>query len=309
MTDTVTIGGTEYIVKDMREGSADFDDTDSRSYEKNIVIISADNSEFGDITASDAYEASSLYSMLADHYVDGYGKEDTFSFLVGGKFRPLSTDKLVGWLLTLSYQPVNPNLIGNPLDRYPVASYQILKSTRPCDQDVNGNAILNSAGEPFSPPIEVNVTSLMLSITRNESSFSALYAAGFTDMVNSDNFPTSSGNIAANYMKVDSIIGNPAWTVTTGIYYQVNYQFEILNANAVPQGWTRRILDAGKNKLVSGALYKIYDPQGLPVTDPIPLDGSGLPLTYGSTYVYNNYQIFPSGSYSSSFNFVNVIGL
>jgi len=63
------------------------------------------------------------------------------------------------------------------------------------------------------------------------------------------------------------------------IYWQVTYQFEIRQ-----EGWTLRVLDQGRQRKAKDGdpdpdwIYPIADGNGVPVADPVPLDGNGQKL-------------------------------
>lgn len=291
-----------FTVREDRENlEASIDIKYNRTYKRAFIVTSNDASEFGPVTA---------YNQIAVRpgftYANYFGESDFFAVCGDITVQPLSK-KADAYRIVCNYGPYNPNLINsNPLDIYPVATYQTVKMRSTFDIDQAGNQVVNSALDPFDPPLERDDSRLILRIRRNEAAFSATDAAQYKDKINSDVFAGQ----AIGAVKVNDITGDPAWSGEMGLYFVVTYEFEISN---LAWGWNLKVLDAGYNVLNgSGDLVPAQLADGSFATKPVPLNGSGVlavpPPALGSAN-WLEFEAYGSISFASSFNFTNVIGL
>lgn len=170
--------------------------------------------------------------------------------------------------------------VENPLLRPAEIDYSGVRFSKPFDKDVNGRSILNSAKRPFDPPLERDDTRGVLIITRNEPIFNMTLADLYQDTVNSDNFfgrPRDS-------WKCQPMRGRNAYE--NGVAFViVTYEFEFRK-----EGWRFEPLDQGKYGYdVTTRKYTIFtDSTGLPLTEPIPLNGQGGKLSDAVTALSAN---------------------
>lgn len=164
-----------------------------------------------------------------------------------------------------------------------------------------GIAVTNSAGDKFDPPVEVDESHTLITVTRNEATLDIPYprdsggafARGYEDTVNMDTFRLYvwsfiPGSIRVVGIETESVFEDP-WS-----YFRVTYQFltrrprrsgQIVNAANSPgpeiQGWDIDLLDQGRRELVvaSGSMQNNFDKYGLPAASDIPLDGAGRALS------------------------------
>lgn len=198
-----------------------------------------------------------------------------------------STSELV-YIVNVDYSnSVSGNESGdteNPLLQPPEISWDFEESNEPVYQDGDGIPILNSAGQTFDPPIELEVADPVLTITRNESSFNAAMAVLYANVVNSDSFWGPPGQAKMKPITASRGFKNNIyyWRVTYRIVFRPNYP----NGNS---GWTRNILDEGRYELKNTAngpqLIPIMN-AGAPASDPVLLDGSGSVLAVGSDPIF-----------------------
>ncbi len=190
------------------------------------------------------------------------------------------------WEVTVKYGPYDPQAFDsqNPLDstEKPKVSWGLSRFTKPFDQDTDGNAVLNSAGDYFDPPIELDDSRLVLRITRNEESYDPDLTNQYKDATNSDefwDFPPDQVKLMDRSAELQSSGDCP---INDGEYWAVSYDFEIR-----PEGWTKQILDQGCKVLDdSGKLVNATDNDGQPVNSPILLDGNGKKLPEGADPVF-----------------------
>ena len=148
--------------------------------------------------------------------------------------------------------------------------------------------VTNSAGEPFDPPLEVEKSFLILTITRNQANFNPNTASSYTNATNSDKF----FGFEAGKVKCKGISGVSVFEKNRH-FWKATYVFEIR------ESWDYELLDAGYWEIVAGKRKAIAFQNGRPIPGPWPLDGAGLALTEAQVaadqgYVYRKYRIADS---------------
>jgi len=138
-------------------------------------------------------------------------------------------------------------------------------------QDHDRTPILNSAGQPFDPgPVrEIGGTTLILE--RNELTYNPQEKNAFRFTINDDDFIWE-GDYRLWLCK--PITGSRRYKGAMK-YWRVRYEF--WHAGDA-ESWNHIILDAGFEKVVDGRLVPITI-SGQTPSRPVPLDGSGSPLT------------------------------
>jgi hypothetical protein len=184
----------------------------------------------------------------------------------------------------------------NPLNQKPEISWTFATSNEPIDmaiamiepKQVPNVPILNSALEPFDPPITEDQHDLVLRYVRNERTFYPMTALQYKGSVNADMFlGAPPGTVMCTVFDGDKIYDD-RW----GNYYRITYefQFRLKEVNGKKYGWLRRILDQGYRELTYAAVgdepewENIVDKNGNQVSQPVPLDGTGLEQKYKGVY-------------------------
>ncbi len=211
----------------------------------------------------------------------------------------------VDYLVTVNYGPLDSVSFGAEPLEWPIrirCSFQ--KYDRALFVDQDGNAIRNSAGDPFGEPILVEDNRPILVVTRNESvnAFSLTLAAQYQDTVNAalwNGFP------ARTVRCTDIQTGDEQKDPATGLYYySVSYVFEIKW-----ETWTKEILDQGYAYLDSGTRKPFLDAEKQPISDPQPLDGSGVALDPFDPPVNLTFRILADSDFSAfNIDFSDAIG-
>lgn len=173
-----------------------------------------------------------------------------------------------------SEMPDPPRDQENPLDRPPEVSWSFAQFQRVAEKDMAGNAILNSAGQPFDPPIQVDDSRPVCDIERNEDTFDPNIVFAYKDAINSDALDIGGLTVLPGQAKMSNI-GARRQFENSQYYWKVNYQIQVK-----ADGWALSILDQGWYKTGNnGKPTPCLDDQGNEVTSPVLLDGNGGQLT------------------------------
>jgi hypothetical protein len=211
---------------------------------------------------------------------------DTGAFLV--KLNPSQrSDNPFLWDVEAIYESegLRPEqFVKSPFDRPTVQTATMQKFQKPAVIDQNGLAYVNSAGDPFDPPIEVDDSRPVLQLKRNEPTFDYTLPLVYKDAINADPFL----GISPGSCKCQAINSVGPQFENGVLYWEVTYEFEIRL-----EGWNLQVLDRGYRYLNSGALTPILI-NGLPCTTPRLLDGAGGVLSVGGTPKYRTFTPYPS---------------
>jgi hypothetical protein len=196
------------------------------------------------------------------------------------KLDPRQTDTRNLWELQADYSSEvkeQSQQAQNPLDRPAEIEWSFAKYQKAVDRDIYGKAIRNSAGLPFDPPPEIDEGRPILTINRNEATFNFANAYAYQDAVNQDTF----FGAPPGGFRVNNIRGRRQYE--NGLsFWAVTYEFEYRG-----ETWFYRPMDRGKTQVdpADGKLVAIADKYGQPVTEPVPLDGHGQPLSEAATTI------------------------
>lgn len=190
------------------------------------------------------------------------------------------------WEIVATYGPYNPETNPqSPLERPLQVAWQNAAFEKVLDRDADGVDVLNSASEPFDPPVTVDDDRLILNVVRCEQYFDPGLADTYKNSLN--DAPWMGADTGT--IKLKPIVAVLRKDQDIGYYYEVSYQFEWDK-----DGWNKPVRDQGVNELVvvSGTTKRmpILTATGVPVQDPVPLDGSGAALAVGSDVVYLDYK-------------------
>lgn len=180
----------------------------------------------------------------------------------------------------------------NPLDMPPKISWDTIVCVEPIDQDIDGNPIINSAGEPFDPPITDEIHDRVVRIERNEASWSSTKQEEYQNTVNEHTFMSAQPHEAwMMTLRADKIYSGDYVYYT--VYYEIVFRTKTTE-NAFP--WRRRVLDQGF-RVRTGVddqgkpkYENILDDNGDKITEPISLDGAGAKLADGVDPYWHNFQ-------------------
>lgn len=264
-----------------------------------VISLSSPRSRPGTIALDGTRTYTVTHMVLTDDAADGprtvmaavvdtgtsynYGNDiDTRAYCISKQAEQVTSDdasETKTWNVTLEFSTLSreqQKRLVSPLARPYEISYSHEHFQEVVEKDVNDQAILNTAGEYFDPPIERDASRPVLTITRNEAEFPTGIANSYANAINSDYFQ---GGIAGT-VKVFNISGQRVVEEFDGEeidYWKMTYEFHYKK-----DGWQRKILSQGRSQLVLDIeselpkLEKItYENSGDQVVDPVPLDEDG----------------------------------
>jgi hypothetical protein len=262
-------------VPEGRSGSGDEDRT--RTY-TDIYRVRTDDVLDGPLVAVNAVGIP----RFGDPYIDSAGNFDH-----GVRCKKISVapdqEDPQQWLVTVEHgsdQPGetkrDPNqMTENPLLRLAEVSVSSESTKRPLEVDLDGEALLNSAFDPFDPPYEDDDFRQVYQVTKNMSSFNDLESFEYLGAINSDTFLGSGpGTWRMRDYSGQSSFENDVY------YWKVTLKLE-----RSKKPFAVKLLDAGYQGFVGGLTpgqgFKrvvLLDPNGQAYTQPVLLDGNGSAL-------------------------------
>lgn len=174
----------------------------------------------------------------------------------------------------------------------------------------NAIPVTNSAFVPFDPPPEADYSRLSITITRNHYRFPTKIMGDYQDVVNSDEFLININgftlNVPPTAAKMQSTSGSREYADESP-FWRVRYEM-LLDFFT---GWRVDLLDRGfvETKTddesadiaaahgdfasaTSTTTHNIIDDTGLPMSEPVLLDGKGKKLSKDEPPVYLRYAIY-----------------
>ncbi len=196
------------------------------------------------------------------------------------------------WEVTVLYERPTPGTGAvTPLSDDVRIRWGSIPYMRVLERDIYGNAILNSANDPFDPPLEQELRGKTVTIVRNESDYDPGVAAGFEEYVNHAQVQIAGFTVYAGQARCveysgesDKRAGVDYWSVTYVIHF---VPYAGLGNSAGTDSWAREVLDQGFYYYNSDGKKTRIVIRGSPVVTPKLLDGNGgiLPGELGSTGV------------------------
>jgi hypothetical protein len=185
----------------------------------------------------------------------------------------------------------------NPLNRPVKRKWTTNKYRQAIDKDINGQAILNSAGDPYDPPLEVDRSHWTCSFVANVADVPA-YILDYEDAINNASIMIG-GIPAAQYTaKIDEIDISELKIEGDYEYYEFGFTLEFRREKWNPV----KVLDQGMRYKSGSDRKQIMDNStpARPVSSAKLLDGAGAVLANPSvsTAVYNSHTCY----YAKPFN-------
>ncbi len=293
----------------------------SRGASLNVGQGKAYTQRFLVITNSKSDGPASIISQMGyfygQKYIIGYpggGTDADFnSYLTGIDVDQVGEDGLQ-WEVTFNYSWYDANTIGggpqqNPLLMPIEVSWNWRDYELVIAQDINGDAVLNTAGDPYDPPVLINDPRLGMTVVRNEASISIGLIQQYRNAINSDPW----AGFDPFFAHCLSITPKNTFHQLVGWYYQVTYEFEFITprqaagapAGGESSGFRFLIFNQGQRAIssVTGKLYHVTV-RGIPVSEPVALDQNGFwSNTPNFKPIFNTVQAYVELPFTQAFNF------
>ena len=204
--------------------------------------------------------------------------------------KPESKGQKLHWIVTAEYS-TKWDIEEDPLDDPAITEWSTETYQTVVERDIDGNAVVNSAGDPFDPPAEKD-DSRWTSVTRkNITTTVPDWFFAYQDNVNEDTYTIDGITITAGWAKISAIHlsaiqernGTQYRVVTFTIHYRAESEgvggssgYGSGSGDDEVEPWHLNILDVGFRELDgSGDPTNIKDAEGDDIGSPWPLDGSG----------------------------------
>lgn len=212
---------------------------------------------------------------------------------------PTCTDPWKGWTITAEYSSALEMNVDPTQDAMQIRVYTE-QFQKPAVFDKNGNKIVNSAGDPFDPPLMMDDSRRVISLVRNVAAYPS-WVLSYQDAVNSDSFTVRGITYAAGVGKVQSVSISDG-QIRNGYAF---YTLEVL-IHLQKNGWILQPLDVGFRELdyAGTSIINILNPgDNERPSAPVPLDGAGRALADPSTTnnVLLSYSVYDTQPFSVLF--------
>ena len=227
-----------------------------RSYVRKYLVTSDTISE----SEVDVYSADGIPAIGASHPSD-----------LGAIVKSYDVEQTTfwHWHVTVNYdneREEDQDDSADPLDTPPVFTYGSEKVEVQADSDRNGDKLLNTAGFPILGGLTRTRYRHTMQVERVEATFSNAFAISYKGKVNSDTFfGVDSDKVLCEDITCQTFTVNNDDGVPVK-YYRVTYVFVF-----DPLGFATKVLSEGRYD-ASGKRIVI---DGVPVSDPVPLDIDG----------------------------------
>jgi hypothetical protein len=200
-----------------------------------------------------------------------------------------------GWTVTAEYTSER-EITEDPTAEPAAITWSSEQFQRPVIYDNSGNAVVNSAGDPFDPPVMMDDSRPVVTISKNLAVVPAWILA-YQDAVNSDAFYVDGITVGAGLAKVQS--------VTVGeVQRRNNISFRVVNLviHLERNGWLVEAQDVGFRELGYGGRQNILnDVDSERPSAPVPLDGAGAHIVdpTSATNVTMSFSVYATQVFSA----------
>lgn len=206
-----------------------------------------------------------------------------------------------GWIVTANYSSER-ELAEDPTADPAVITWDSEQFQRPAIFDKNGDAICNSAGDPFDPPNMMDDSRRVVTVTKNLAVVPT-WILSYQDAVNSDTFTVDGVPVGVGVAKMQRVSVGQVERRNAITFRPVTFQIHLER-----DGWLLEPLDAGFREIQAGSgsgagsLINIVNPgDGLQPSAPVPLDGNGVSLADPSftNNVFLSFSVYTTLAFSS----------
>jgi len=194
------------------------------------------------------------------------------------------------WTATATWT-TERELAEDPEDDEVLVSWQSEIYQEAIFQDIDGNGILNSAGDYFIDPVPTRDNVHFIAKIRKNVQSVPSWVLSKQNNVNSGQITIGGLTIAAGLARMSRLVIGERQRRGSIDFYEISFEIHIHES-----GWRLEPLDAGFREIDYGSRVpvQITDENGDEPTAPVLLDGTGnvLESPTASTAVYGNYQIY-----------------
>ena len=273
---------TVTFIEEIPEGRRATNDRGKRTYQRQFKLKTSANSEGPYAVGSHA-----SLPIIGSTYPDDAGAWCT-------TLDVMQFDGRWGWIVTANYS-TERELATDPTNDPALISWNSEQFQRPAVFDTAGNAICNSAGDPFDPPMMLDDSRRVVTIEKNLSVVPS-WILTYQDAVNNGSFIVDNITIGTGLAKMQSVSVGPRQE-RNGIPFRTVHLTMHLEKN----GWLLEPLDAGFRETVSGVLENIRNAgdDELPGA-PVPLNGAGMSLPNPSytNNVFLSFTVYATKDFS-----------
>lgn len=186
--------------------------------------------------------------------------------------QPISDDPF-NFLVRVTFETIKGNAseeIQDPLERPWEYSVTADESTEDYFRDVDGNPLVNSAGQPLRQLLQRDNSTLVINLVYNYASFLPSVSEPYKNTLNAAEIIIKGETYPARKLKMSPITMQEVTEGST-TFYRVTYRIKYSS-----DGWDQVYEDRGDCFLSSGKLVPIHQQDGIQVPpEGWPLDGSG----------------------------------
>ena len=282
----------------MEEGArgASWQVSGGRRYQRKFRVLT--NSQFdGPNTA-----ATAVGMKYGDAYAppNNPNEADNFAYCDSVTVDSVGDDG-IEWIITCGYGWYDALTAGGGKEQNPLAmpievSWSLRDHEAVLEVDQNGKAVLNTAGDPFDPPVTIDDPRLVMTVVRNEPIFTLFYVLRYRNAINSDPF----AGFDPFYSKVLNVQSRSQFHQEVGWYYQTTYEFEFISpkVNETGQGFRKLVLNQGMRQMSASGKPVHILLKGVPVNAPMLLDNNGKLLAPNATPVFLDFSAYPELPFS-----------
>ena len=174
----------------------------------------------------------------------------------------------------------------------------------PVDVDVDGNAIANSADEPYDPPLRAPRPTEFLIVEWIVTDTNIFIAAK-----KSRDYRGRTNSVAWHGAEIKEVLCHslrPIQQDDNTVKFAAKFQYKdsfLASAATVP-GWVTAVVDRGRRVITgtNAAGKRTYEPilddDGQPITEPVPLNGSGVRNGATDAAVIKQWNLIPTADFN-----------
>lgn len=176
------------------------------------------------------------------------------------------------WLVTATYT-TERNLNSNPASDEVLVSWDSEIYQEALFQDVDNDAIVNSAGDYFIDPVPTRDEAYLIAKVRANVSSVPSWVIDLQNAVNDSQITVGGLTIGVGQAKLQRLSIGEREVRDSTTFYPLSFELHIKK-----EGWRLKPLDAGFRQLVNGQPVAIKDDQEQEITQPALLNGAGVLL-------------------------------